>query len=49
MIEHGGALDRAIAEFGGARAEWIDISTGINPNAYPLPELAPDVWTRLPP
>ena len=48
MIEHGGALDRAIAEFGGARADWIDLSTGINPNPYPLPKLAPDVWTRLP-
>ncbi len=48
MIEHGGALDRAMAEFGGARADWIDLSTGINPRAYPLPELAPDVWTRLP-
>lgn len=48
MIEHGGALDRAIAEFGGARADWMDLSTGINPNPYPLPELALDVWTRLP-
>ncbi len=47
-IEHGGALDRAMAEFGGVRAEWIDLSTGINPNPYPLPDLAPDVWTRLP-
>ena len=48
MIEHGGALDRAVAEFGGVRADWIDLSTGINPYAYPLPELDPDVWTRLP-
>ncbi len=48
MIEHGGALDRAIAEFGGARADWLDLSTGINPNPYPLPELPLDVWTRLP-
>lgn len=48
MIEHGGALDRAMAEFGGTRADWIDLSTGINPNPYPLPELALDVWTRLP-
>lgn len=48
MIEHGGALDQAMAEFGGERADWIDLSTGINPNPYPLPALAPEVWTRLP-
>jgi cobalamin biosynthesis protein CobC len=48
VIEHGGALDRAIAEHGGARADWLDLSTGINPAAYPLPELPLDVWTRLP-
>ena len=48
MIEHGGALDRAIAEHGGTRADWLDLSTGINPVAYPLPDLPHDVWTRLP-
>lgn len=48
MIAHGGALDRAVEEFGGARADWLDLSTGINPNAYPLPQLPSDVWARLP-
>lgn len=48
MIEHGGALDRAIAEHGGVRADWLDLSTGINPVAYPLPELPQDIWARLP-
>jgi cobalamin biosynthetic protein CobC len=48
MIEHGGALDRAIAEFGGERSDWLDLSTGINPVAYPLPVMPQDVWTRLP-
>ncbi len=48
MIEHGGALDRAISEFGGSRETWLDLSTGINPVAYPVPEFAPDVWARLP-
>jgi cobalamin biosynthesis protein CobC len=48
MIEHGGALDRAIAEHGGTRADWLDLSTGINPIAYPVPDLTQDVWTRLP-
>ncbi|MBB2970980.1 cobalamin biosynthetic protein CobC [Mesorhizobium sp. RMAD-H1] len=47
-IEHGGALDRAIARFGGTRADWLDLSTGINPEAFPLPEIAPEIWNRLP-
>lgn len=48
MIDHGGALDRAMAQFGGRRADWLDLSTGINPVAYPVPALAEDVWARLP-
>lgn len=48
MTEHGGDLDRAIARYGGTRADWIDLSTGINPHAYPLPEIATDAWTALP-
>ncbi|MFZ2103008.1 MAG: threonine-phosphate decarboxylase CobD [Oricola sp.] len=47
-IPHGGALDRAIAEHGGRREDWLDLSTGINPVAWPVPELAADVWQRLP-
>ncbi|KXF76929.1 threonine-phosphate decarboxylase [Paramesorhizobium deserti] len=47
-IEHGGALDRAIARFGAKRSDWLDLSTGINPEAFPLPVIAPEVWNRLP-
>lgn len=46
--EHGGNLDAAIARYGGAREDWLDLSTGINPVAWPVPELSPDAWTRLP-
>ena len=46
--DHGGGLDAAIARYGGKRADWIDLSTGINPVPYPVPELAEDVWTALP-
>jgi cobalamin biosynthetic protein CobC len=45
---HGGALDVARRLRPGAPPPWIDLSTGVNPHAYPLPELTPDVWTRLP-
>ena len=45
---HGGALDVARRLAPEAPEPWIDLSTGINPHAYPLPDLEPDVWTRLP-
>ncbi|MFQ0813153.1 threonine-phosphate decarboxylase [Brucella anthropi] len=47
-IEHGGALDKAIARFGGRFQYWLDLSTGINPEHFPLPALAPKIWNRLP-
>ncbi|WP_120498978.1 threonine-phosphate decarboxylase [Roseovarius sp. EL26] len=46
--DHGGGLDAAIACFGGTRSDWVDLSTGINPVPYPLPELAPASWAALP-
>lgn len=46
--DHGGDIDRAIARFGGERADWVDLSTGINPRAYPLPPLPATAWTALP-
>lgn len=48
MRDHGGNLDAAMAEFGGARSEWVDLSTGINPRPYPQPELPDTSWTALP-
>ncbi len=47
-IEHGGALDRAMARHGGRREDWLDLSTGINPVPYPLPAIEPEAWHRLP-
>lgn len=46
--DHGGDLDAAIAQYGGARSEWIDLSTGINPRPYPVPKLAETDWAALP-
>ncbi|MEO0937878.1 MAG: threonine-phosphate decarboxylase [Pseudomonadota bacterium] len=46
--DHGGDLDVAVARFGGSRADWIDLSTGINPVPYPLPEISAEAWTALP-
>ena len=45
---HGGNLGAARALFPDAPAPWIDLSTGINPHAYPAPDLPREAWTRLP-
>lgn len=48
-MKHGGDLTQAIAEFGGAPEQWLDLSTGINPWAWTIPAALPDdVWRRLP-
>ncbi|MFN2307364.1 MAG: threonine-phosphate decarboxylase CobD [Paracoccaceae bacterium] len=46
--DHGGRIDAAIAHYGGARGDWLDLSTGINPVPYPMPALPSDAWTALP-
>lgn len=48
MRDHGGNIDEAIATFGGDAAGWIDLSTGINRQPYPVPALAQGAWTDLP-
>ncbi len=46
--DHGGGIDAAIAQYGGTRKSWLDLSTGINPAPYPMPTLPHDAWTALP-
>jgi cobalamin biosynthetic protein CobC len=46
--EHGGDLAAARRLFPDAAEPFIDLSTGINPNPYPLPRLPGEVFTRLP-
>ena len=38
--DHGGGLDAAAMHYGGARSDWIDLSTGINPVPYAVGELS---------
>lgn len=47
-MEHGGDIDRAIATFGGAMGDWVDLSTGINRMPYPVRDLAHAAWRSLP-
>ena len=44
--DHGGNIDAAIARFGAG--DWMDLSTGINRRAYPLPALSNAAWRGLP-
>lgn len=48
MLEHGGRLRAAAQRYGIALADWVDLSTGINPAPYPVPTLPADAWQRLP-
>ncbi len=48
MPEHGGNLLEAARRYGRAPDEWLELSTGINPEAYPVPSLPPRVWQQLP-
>lgn len=45
---HGGDLGAMAALFPDAPRPWVDLSTGINPWPYPIPDLDPALWTRLP-
>ena len=48
MLEHGGRLLRAVKQYGIARDRWLDLSSGIAPWSYPIPEIPLDAWARLP-
>jgi cobalamin biosynthetic protein CobC len=45
---HGGDLLGAELRWGRPEQGWLDLSTGINPWPYPLPEIPAAAWQRLP-
>jgi cobalamin biosynthetic protein CobC len=47
-LSHGGDLAAARRLFPGAPEPFIDLSTGINPHSYPVPQLPSEVFARLP-
>jgi len=48
MLEHGGGLITAARRYGIPREDWLDLSTGLNPQGWPVPALPASVWLRLP-
>jgi len=48
MLEHGGRLRKAALEYGIAETDWLDLSTGLAPWPFPIPDIEPRAWARLP-
>lgn len=48
MLEHGGGLREAAARYQIPLSDWLDLSTGINPEGWPAPAIAAVAWQRLP-
>jgi cobalamin biosynthetic protein CobC len=45
---HGGLLANVALEFGLDDKGWLDLSTGISPVSYPVPNIPAAVWRELP-
>lgn len=45
---HGGRVREAAVRYGIPLASWLDLSTGINPDGWPVPEVPRTEWSRLP-
>lgn len=48
MLEHGGRLRKAALEYGIAEADWLDLSSGLAPWPFPVPDIPLRAWARLP-
>ena len=48
LSDHGGRVRSAAQQFKIPVSKWLDLSTGINPNSWPVPELPAGSWRRLP-
>ncbi len=48
MLEHGGKLIQAAHRYNIPVEDWLDLSTGLNPRAWPASRVPIDSWSRLP-
>ena len=48
-LKHGGRILAAVEKYHIAKENWVDLSTGLNPNGWPVPNNIPaEVWQSLP-
>lgn len=47
-LKHGGRILAAAEKYHIAKEEWVDLSTGLNPNGWPVPDVPAEVWQSLP-
>ena len=47
-IPHGGRLRQAAHDYRIPLQHWLDLSTGLAPDGWPVPALPAEVWRRLP-
>jgi len=47
-ILHGGQLARVAKQYQIPEQDWLDLSTGIAPFSYPIPEIPNKIWQDLP-
>jgi len=48
LSDHGGRVRSAAQQFKIPVSKWLDLSTGVNPNSWPVPEVPASSWRRLP-
>ncbi len=48
MLEHGGHILDAANKYKIPTHQWLDLSTGINPQGWPIPAIPVTCWQRLP-
>ncbi|HCS46276.1 MAG TPA: threonine-phosphate decarboxylase [Pseudomonas sp.] len=48
MLEHGGRLRKAALAYDIAEADWLDLSSGLAPWPFPVPDIPLRAWARLP-
>lgn len=45
---HGGNLNQISKQYAIPAEQWLDLSTGISPFSYPVPEIPTSIWRELP-
>jgi len=47
-LEHGGRIIAAAEQYGIPEKDWLDLSTGLNPNSWPVADVPVQLWQSLP-